>query len=97
MVEFANRLRREGRGVEDAILEAAGIRLRPILMTSLAATLGLVPMAVAGGANAPLARAAIGGVVASTLLTLVVVPVLYSLLKRREETRPSIARDLQGV
>ncbi len=84
MVDFANRLRSEGLEVEQAIMEAAKIRLRPILMTSLAATLGLVPMAVAGGANIPLARAVIGGVLASTVLTLVVVPILYLLLKRKQ-------------
>jgi CzcA family heavy metal efflux pump len=83
MVDFANRLRDEGRDRESAILEAARIRLRPILMTSLAASLGLFPMAFAGGANAPLARAVIGGVLASTVLTLLVVPVLYALLSRR--------------
>jgi multidrug efflux pump subunit AcrB len=83
LVEFANRLRREGYSVEEAIRVAARIRLRPILMTSLAAVLGLIPMAVAGGANIPLARAVIGGVLASTVLTLFVVPVLYTLLKRQ--------------
>ncbi|MBI3303582.1 MAG: efflux RND transporter permease subunit, partial [Deltaproteobacteria bacterium] len=82
LVDFANRLQAEGRGVEDAILEAAQIRLRPILMTSLAAMLALIPMAVAGGANIPLARAVIGGVGASALLTLLVVPLLYRVLKR---------------
>ena len=51
-------------------------------MTSLAAVLGLVPMAIAGGTNIPLARAVIGGVAASTLLILYVVPILYSLFKR---------------
>jgi len=84
MVDFANRLRSEGVELEQAILEAAKIRLRPILMTSLAATLGLAPMAIAGGANIPLARAVIGGVLASTVLTLVVVPILYTLLKRKQ-------------
>jgi HAE1 family hydrophobic/amphiphilic exporter-1 len=84
MVDFANRLRSEGVELERAIQEAAKIRLRPILMTSLAATLGLVPMAIAGGANIPLARAVIGGVLASTVLTLVVVPILYTLLKRKQ-------------
>jgi multidrug efflux pump subunit AcrB len=84
LVEFANQLRRkEGQTVEEAIRAAARIRLRPILMTALAAVLGLVPMAVAGGANIPLARAVIGGVLASTVLTLFVVPVLYTLLKQR--------------
>lgn len=84
MVDFANRLRSEGVETGRAILEAARLRLRPIIMTSLAATLGLVPMAIAGGANIPLARAMIGGVMASTALTLVVVPILYTMLKRNQ-------------
>jgi multidrug efflux pump subunit AcrB len=88
MVEFANRLREaaaekgEAKPARDAVLEAARIRLRPILMTALATVLGLTPMAVAGGANTPLARAVVGGVLAATLLVLFVVPILYSLLKR---------------
>jgi len=82
MVDFANRQREGGATVRAAILEAARVRLRPILMTSLAAVLGLVPMAMAGGANIPLARAVIGGVIASTLLSLWLVPVLYTLFKR---------------
>jgi multidrug efflux pump subunit AcrB len=85
LVDFANRLRAEGRSVEDAVLEAARIRLRPILMTSLAAIFALIPMAVAGGTNIPLARAVIGGVGASALLTLLVVPLLYRLLKRNSQ------------
>ncbi len=80
MVDFANRRLAEGRSRLDAVREAATVRLRPILMVSLAAILGLVPMAIAGGANTPLARAVIGGVLASALLTLFVVPALYSLL-----------------
>ncbi len=95
MVDFANRLRGEGVEVERAILEAAKLRLRPILMTSLAATLGLVPMAIAGDANIPLARAVIGGVLASTALTLIVVPILYTLLKRRQPA-PALADDNAG-
>ncbi len=95
MVDFANRLRGEGVEVERAILEAAKLRLRPILMTSLAATLGLVPMAIAGDANIPLARAVIGGVLASTVLTLVVVPILYTLLKRGQQT-PALTDDNVG-
>jgi multidrug efflux pump subunit AcrB len=84
LVEFANRLRRErGLSVRAAAVEAASVRLRPILMTSLAAVVGLLPMALASGeANTPLARAVIGGVVASTLLTRFVVPCLYVMLKR---------------
>ncbi|MGB7290812.1 MAG: efflux RND transporter permease subunit [Thermodesulfobacteriota bacterium] len=81
LVDFINRLIDEGAGLEEAVLTASGIRLRPILMTALAAVLGLTPMAIVGGVNIPLARAVIGGVLASTILTLVVVPILYTLLK----------------
>ncbi len=86
LVEFANRLRRErGLSVHEAALQAASVRLRPILMTSLAAVIGLLPMALsAGEANTPLARAVIGGVVASTLLTRFVVPCLYVMVKRSQ-------------
>ena len=86
LVEFTNHLRAEARenGVEkparEAVVEAAGIRLRPILMTGLAAMLGLTPMAIAGGANIPLARAVIGGVLAAMVMVLFVVPILYLLL-----------------
>jgi multidrug efflux pump subunit AcrB len=95
MVDLANRLRSEGMKTERAIVEAARLRLRPIVMTSLAATLGLVPMAIVGGANIPLARAVIGGVLAATILTLVVVPILYTLLKR--EQKPNAAIDDHSV
>ncbi len=89
LVEFANHLRAEAqdRGVpksaREAIVEAAGIRLRPILMTGLSAILGLTPMAIAGGANIPLARAVVGGVMAAMVMVLFVVPILYLLLKGR--------------
>jgi multidrug efflux pump subunit AcrB len=84
LVDFANRLRRErGLSVPEAALEAAVVRLRPILMTSLAAILGLLPMALRSGeANTPLARAVIGALITSTLLTRFVVPCLYVILKR---------------
>ena len=95
LVDLANRLRREGMGTERAVVEAARLRLRPILMTSLAATLGLVPMAIVGGANIPLARAVIGGVLAATILTLVVVPILYTMMKR--EKKPNAAIDDHSV
>ncbi len=95
MVDLANRLRSEGMKTEQAIVEAARLRLRPIVMTSLAATLGLVPMAIVGGANIPLARAVIGGVLAATILTLVVVPILYTLLKRKK--KPNAAIDDHSV
>jgi multidrug efflux pump subunit AcrB len=94
LVEFANRLAAEGRGLEDAIVEAAVIRLRPIIMTSLAALIGLLPMAIGLGrgseANVPLARAVVGGLSVSTVLTLFVVPPLYRIFKAG---RPNAAVD----
>jgi multidrug efflux pump subunit AcrB len=84
LVEFANRLRAEqGLTPSDAAVQAAAVRLRPILMTSLAAVIGLLPMALRSGeANTPLARAVIGGLSVSTVLTLFVVPCVYVLVKR---------------
>lgn len=85
LVEFANHLRAQGKRTSDAIIEAARTRLRPILMTTIATVLGLLPMALhlrpGDEMNVPLARAVIGGLAGSTLLTLFVVPVLYVLLK----------------
>jgi hydrophobic/amphiphilic exporter-1 (mainly G- bacteria), HAE1 family len=84
LVDFANRQRREGIDRTRALLAAAEIRLRPILMTTLAMIFGMLPLAVSTSEGAeqrsPMAHAVIGGLLASTLLTLVVVPVLYSLL-----------------
>lgn len=77
IIDFANLKRAEGMSPRQAIIEAAKIRLRPILMTAFAAMFGLLPMAIDGGANIPLARAIIGGVLAKTILSLFVVPVLY--------------------
>ena len=74
----------EGRTPYDAIVEASLVRLRPILMTSLTTWLAMLPMAIGfggGEANVPLARAIIGGVIGATLLTLLVVPCLYVMLK----------------
>jgi multidrug efflux pump subunit AcrB len=85
LVEFANRLRVErGMAVREAAQEAASVRLRPILMTSLAAVVGLLPLALREGeATMPLARAVIGGLSVSTLLTIFVVPCLYVIFKGR--------------
>jgi HAE1 family hydrophobic/amphiphilic exporter-1 len=84
LVDFANQARAQGMARADALLKAAEIRLRPILMTTLAMVFGMIPLAVSvsEGAEqrAPMAHAVIGGVIASTLLTLIVVPVLYTLL-----------------
>jgi cobalt-zinc-cadmium resistance protein CzcA len=83
MVSFINQLRREGRPVEEAIRRGSLTRLRPVLMTALVASLGFVPMALATGTGAevqrPLATVVIGGLVSSTLLTLVVLPALIRL------------------
>jgi multidrug efflux pump subunit AcrB len=84
LVEFANKQRKLGLSVRDAIVAAATIRFRPILMTFFAAFFALLPMAFGLGrgseANVPLARAVVGGMVASTLLARFVLPILYTLL-----------------
>jgi CzcA family heavy metal efflux pump len=87
LVQFANQRVREGASPFEAVVQAGRLRLRPILMTSLAAALGLVPMAIAGGLNAPLARAIIGGVLVSATLTLFVVPAAY--VAMRMEAKPT--------
>jgi len=91
LVHFANQRVGEGASPIDAALEAADVRLRPILMTSLTTVLALLPMAIGfggGDANVPLARTIIGGVLGATVLTLLVVPCLYAILKR-EPVAPS--------
>ncbi|BEV73440.1 efflux RND transporter permease subunit [Paludibacterium sp. THUN1379] len=84
LVDFINQSRREGLSRHEAILAAAQVRLRPIVMTSLAMIFGMLPLALSGGEGAetqrPMAHAIIGGLVTSTLLTLLVVPVVYTLL-----------------
>ncbi len=83
LVEFANRLRAQGMSSREAALEAARVRLRPVLMTTGAALLALVPAAMNPAEPImPLARAVIGGLASSTVLTLVVVPLLYREFKR---------------
>ena len=82
LVEFANRLREEGYTPLDAAIEAGSVRLRPIMMTALAMVFGLIPLALhEGDPTMPLARAVIGGLTASTLLTIFVVPCLYVMFK----------------
>src|SRR5205085_730360 len=86
LVDFINQMRREGMGLEEAVLHAGPVRLRPIIMTTLATVVGAVPLAFGLGAGAetraPLARSIIGGSVLSTAVTLVVVPVLYVVFDR---------------
>jgi HAE1 family hydrophobic/amphiphilic exporter-1 len=84
LVDFANHGIRAGLSLQEALLRAGQVRLRPILMTTLAMIFGMMPMAIGGGSGgstmAPMGRAVIGGIITSTLLTLVVVPVLYTYL-----------------
>jgi len=88
MVSSINQLRREGVTLHAAIMQGSLTRLRPVLMTALVAALGFVPMALATGTGAevqkPLATVVIGGLVSSTLLTLVVLPAFYRLFERKE-------------
>ncbi|MBL8202672.1 MAG: efflux RND transporter permease subunit [Blastocatellia bacterium] len=86
MVSAINRLREEGRSVDDAVSEGASTRLRPVLMTALVASLGFIPMAIATSAGAevqrPLATVVIGGLITSTILTLLILPMLYRWFER---------------
>ena len=92
MVTFIRDLRKQGRSLDEAIVEGALTRLRPVLMTALVASLGFVPMALNTGIGAevqrPLATVVIGGIVSSTLLTLIVLPALYRLVHREDEAAP---------
>jgi multidrug efflux pump subunit AcrB len=84
LVDCANRLREEGRPLREAVVHAGALRLRPILMTAISTLFGVLPVALGLGAGAegrrPLGVAVAGGLVVSTLLTLVVIPVVYTLL-----------------
>jgi multidrug efflux pump subunit AcrB len=95
IVDFAHRLRQQGLTVKDAVITSCRVRLRPILMTSLATILGMIPMALKLGTGAeqyaPMAQAIIGGLTASVLLTIFIVPAAYLLIYRRTETQPSNA------
>jgi multidrug efflux pump subunit AcrB len=83
LVDFTNRLRNEGTGLEEALMEAGRIRFMPIVLTSFTTIGGLLPLTLAGGTLwAPMGWTIIGGLLASTVLTLIVVPVLYKLLSR---------------
>ncbi|MBS0366561.1 MAG: efflux RND transporter permease subunit [Proteobacteria bacterium] len=98
IVEFTRRLRSEGVALREAVALACRVRLRPVLMTSLATLIGLIPMALKIGtgteAYAPLARAIIGGLAVSVVLTVFIVPAAYYLVHRHEE---SPARNVPGA
>ncbi len=87
LVDYTNVLRRRGLALREAVVQAARTRLKPILMTSLATVFGLMPMALGWGTggetNAPLARAVVGGLSVSTVLTLFLIPTLYLILEER--------------
>ncbi|MFO0844598.1 MAG: efflux RND transporter permease subunit [Gemmataceae bacterium] len=101
LVDYTNQLRAQGLGLNEAILTACPVRLRPILMTSLACIAGAVPLAIGSGAGAetraPLARSIIGGMFLSTLVTLVIVPVYYVLFDRFGAYVSRLARRGPGV
>jgi CzcA family heavy metal efflux pump len=102
LVDFANKQRKLGLTAHQAITTAALIRFRPILMTFLATFLDLVPMAIGMGrgseANEPLARAVVGGLLTSTFLTLIVVPIIYTLLvPDKPEPEVDIDAELDGI
>jgi multidrug efflux pump subunit AcrB len=90
IVEFTHRLEDQGKSVEEAVITSCRVRLRPIVMTSLATIIGMVPMALKLGAGseqyAPLARAIIGGLTSSVLLTIFIVPAAYLLVYRKRQT-----------
>ena len=101
IVEFANQLRDAGRSVHDAIVEAAAVRLRPILMTSIATVMGAVPLVIFGGPGSA-SRATIGivivfGVSFSTLLSLFVVPAFYALLAKYTSSPEALAHQLDTL
>jgi len=92
LVDFANHGRKAGLGMADALLQAGLVRMRPIIMTTAAMVFGMLPLALAldegGEIQASMGRAIIGGVITSTLLTLIVVPVVYSYLVRERKPAP---------
>ncbi|NOU10026.1 MAG: efflux RND transporter permease subunit, partial [Nitrospira sp.] len=99
LVSYMNKLREDGHSLDEAVTSGALLRLRPVLMTALVALLGLVPLAFANGIGSevqrPLAIVVIGGLVSSTLLTLIMLPVLYQWLEGRS-TGGIAASELRG-
>ena len=93
LISFIRNLIEQGRGLVDAVREGTLTRLRPVLMTALVASLGFLPMAIATGTGAevqrPLATVVIGGILSSTVLTLLVLPLLYDLVHRQRSPSPS--------
>jgi HAE1 family hydrophobic/amphiphilic exporter-1 len=95
LIDYMNQLRREhGYKLHEAVVTAGTRRLRPVLMTTITTVLGLIPMAIGIGEGselqAPMARVVIGGLMSSTLITLVVIPVIYTLAEQRSEKRREV-------
>ena len=92
MISFINNLRQSGTPLADAVFNGSLTRLRPVLMTALVASLGFIPMAIATGTGAevqrPLATVVIGGIITSTFLTLIVLPILYDWMEGRARREP---------
>jgi len=90
-IEYSNQLRQEGMGVREAVMTSSRVRLRPILMTSFTTIFGVMPMALASKAGSelqrPLALVIIGGLLFTTFLTLLLIPVFYELLENFKEKR----------
>jgi multidrug efflux pump subunit AcrB len=97
IVEFAGILHHQGMGLKAAVVESCKVRLRPILMTSLATLLGMIPMALgleAGSEQyAPLARAIIGGLALSVVVTMFLVPAVYLMIHGRDEAKIAVAEE----
>ena len=97
MISFANERLADGQPSMQAAMEAGATRLRPVLMTALVASLGFIPMAIATGTGAevqrPLATVVIGGILSSTALTLLVLPILYRLAHRKEDDEEPVTVD----
>jgi heavy metal efflux system protein len=100
MVSTIRSAREQGVGLDEAIHESALTRLRPVLMTALVASLGFIPMAIANGTGAevqrPLATVVIGGILSSTLLTLLVLPLLYRLAHKPDEEKIDASAEAVG-
>jgi HAE1 family hydrophobic/amphiphilic exporter-1 len=101
LIDYTNLMRREHKmELHEAIVTSGARRLRPILMTTITTVLGLIPMGLGlgegGELQAPLARTVIGGLTTSTLITLVVIPVVYMLMERRREPA-AVAKPLEAA
>ena len=94
LVDYLNHLRAQGLPLDEVALEGGRIRMRPVLMTALCASLAVLPLAIGWGSGAemqqPMAIVLIGGLITSTILTLVILPSLYGLVEGKRRTRPPI-------